>query len=216
MNKLVVFLDGVSCVGKTTVSGRSVDFLKYVEEYPGFAQKNELMHIQYLYDHLVTDDILHYLDGIANDDWDEEFKASGDNMSIIDRSFYSTVAYDIIFKYKGDCEEPNVFQKAVDVVFEDKIFCTLLKHIWQSWDARFKRLYPTLNINLLWVIPKNVDKVINNLKNRGTFENNFGNLRNYIENQSYVFEKLCKITDVGKIVYVDEYVTRDIIAKYVE
>ncbi|ATY70231.1 HZV 115-like protein [Tomelloso virus] len=220
--KLVLFLDGVSCVGKTTMAHKTLDFAKYLEDYPNFAKKNDLMHIQYLYDHSVTNDMLNYLDEI-----DEEYQKKMENAVelqqflkeaiIVDRSYYSTMAYDIIFKYNGDSLDPHTFRTTVErEVFADETYCQLLTKVWQMWRKRFEKFYPNLNTQLLWVIPTNYDAVVKNLQNRGTFENNFGNLRNYVENQCWIFQRLSAITKIGHLLYVDTHLTSDYLSAFVE
>lgn len=205
-NQTVIFLDGVSCVGKTTLAEKSVDFSKYVKMYPGFAKKNCDMHIQYLYDHTVTNDILNHLDDIY---------ACNSRISIIDRSFFSTLAYDILFKYKGHEADPDAFRAATDEVFEDEIYCKMLSDTWQSWGSRLDKLYPDMNIMLLWVIPTNVKEVCENLKSRGSFENSFV-MENYIQNQGYMFKKLRAVTGLGSILFVESYLTGEILVDYLE
>lgn len=206
MSKTVIFLDGVSGVGKTTVADMSVDFLKYLQVYPGFAKKNDLMHVQYLYDHTVTNDVLNYLDTVS--------RSANQDVTIVDRSFYSTAAYDILFKYNGHYEEPSKYQAEVEEkVFSDETYTKMLTTVWQSWERRFNNLYLNLDIKLLWVIPRNIDKVVENLMARGTFEIEF-NVKNYILNQIYTFKKLHEITNVGEIAFVDQYITTDIVNKY--
>lgn len=291
----VIFLDGVSCVGKTTVASRTVDFLKYLDMYPGFTQKNDLMHIQNLYDHLVTNDVFALLDEINQNDSQqaglpvikidgcspeektlepckndnsqleimkdetinvknkfeninggnikienikvdsikvdnlhvktintecEQFELKGNTVSagnvgesrleIIDRSFFSTLAYDIIYKYNGQIEDPVKFRQAVEAVFGDEQYTELLRRVWKSWERRFEKFYPNLDIQILWIVPKNVTKVAENLRKRNTFENTAGyHLENYIKNQSYIFKKLQAITEVGMVFEIDEFITMD-------
>nr|UBR58371.1 HZV 115-like/thymidylate kinase-like protein [Oryctes rhinoceros nudivirus] len=201
MVKRVVFVDGVSGIGKTTISDITVDFLKYLDQYPDFIKKNNTPHIQNLYEHLIFDEIFKCLDEIVE---------NGPELTLVDRSFFSTLAYDIIFKHGGDSADPKEFQKTVDAkVFGDEKYMEILTNVWRSWDQRIKKLYPTLEIYLLWVLPVEIDAVVEHLKKRGTFENTFTNMANYIQNQNYTFQMLHMHTHVGKILYIHEYITKD-------
>lgn len=204
--------------------------------------KNEFMHIQYLYDHTVTNEVLNYLEkfnSTAAESADSGYNVAGtspicrsircrnqssNNQSsnrkdyvTIDRSFYSTLAYDIIFKYNGHIDDAETFKSVVDSkVFSDTMYKDLLTRVWCQWSERFSKFFPNLDISLLWIIPKNVDVCVENLIKRSSFEtkSNF-NLKHYVENQSYVFEMLHKITNVGELVYVDAYVTEQTLLNHI-
>lgn len=206
MSKSVIVLDGVSCVGKTSSSQKTFDFLSYLEIYPEFANKNATPHLRYVYDHIVTIDVFKYLDSIVND--------GTQDIIILDRCFLSTYAYDVLFHFGGWDADPEQFKIDVETVFGDKQLMEYTTLIWKFWENQIETQYPNLDIKLLWVIPTDADAVALNLANRGTFENESStNVVNYIKNQSYAFSKLAEITNVGKIVEVEQYITAEYIKK---
>lgn len=187
--KRIIFLEGPSAVGKTTVSTKSFDYSFYKETVPLFQEKKDSI-VQSLYQSRVTGDIINFLK-IKNDQKYEIFE-------IIDRSMFSCVIYDVLFKCNGHMSDPEKFKRDVLDYLSSDIRSEVRK-MFNDWLTILEGLVPGVKVTILWVKPTNLIKVTQMLESRKSFEviDNY-NLYNYVVNQNFLFQEFWKISCIGE------------------
>lgn len=198
MVREVIILEGTSATGKTSSSNSiSCDFTYYCGRHPMLVNKNEdSIHSDLYNNKLFTDTIVFLKRANKNPD--------GEDL-VVDRSIFSSLLYNILFKFKGFNEDPLVFKKVVN----EFMHADMCKLIYQNYNILWTLLLeaaPLLKISLLWIDPLNVEKVVEQLHTRNGFEVTNGyNLKNYVLNQKFLFIKFQHILEIGVIVEVDSY-----------
>lgn len=132
---------------------------------------------------------------------------------MVNRSALSALAYDILERHRGHTEPPASFRRAVlEDVFEDEAVCELIRIHWYSWLDLIRSTAPRLDVSVVWVVPTDYDAVARTILARDSFECVEGfRLRDYIENQTFVFRQLHALTGVGTLLEVDHEVTRTLV-----
>lgn len=184
-------LEGVSGVGKTTNSEYTFDFTKYLVKSDFYKQKHQSTFFQSLYDLNLTVDFLKLLAEIPKNE-----------TVVIDRSPLSQIVYTLLFENNGDTLAPETFKTAIDLKLTSAI-CETVKETFQNW-MYLIQLVSQKNVELVFILAKNVEFTTNVVKERGDFDSKF-NIKFYIQNQNYLFEKIYDITKIGTLLYVDGF-----------
>lgn len=196
----LVFLEGPACIGKTTNSMTTFDFTIYLEKYAKFAAKQELSHINSLYEQMLTVDVM---DFIANIQMHAHTQIT--TPKFVDRSHLSSLIYNILFYCDGHILEHDSYKQHFEqTILADKTYCAVFTDMCtKSWRL-LQKLAPSLDIVLLCVLPNNIDRVVANLQRRNSFEVAKGfDLKAYTQNQIYTFETLFKMANIGRILHTD-------------
>lgn len=202
MKPSIVFLEATSCVGKTTLSDVSFDYDIYTKKYPFFQNKHEKVYLQTIYNDMLFKDVTDFL---------KAKQESNEQMDLcVDRCGLSSLVYDILFHFKGHVSEPSEFEHNVQKhLLSDQQVCAIIKANWINSFREMKQAAPSFDVQIVWVIPSNVEKVEQQLRNRNTFEVGSFNLLNYIRNQNFLFTQLAQLTQVGILMHVESYVTKE-------
>lgn len=193
----LIFLEGVSSLGKTTNSDKTFDYLKYIESCSLYKFKSNKNYIQSIYDCRLLVDI-----------FDEILKCKESNTEtcVFDRCWVSQVIYGILFEYNGQYIEPEQFKIEVEKIFNLE-FISELRLTLENLFKLKSRLSLSKSISLNYYLPRDIDSVVETLTKRGTFENfENWNLKNYITNQKYLFELVYETTKLGNLIYVDRFI----------
>lgn len=185
-------LEGVSGVGKTTNSGYTFDFTKYLVKNEFYKQKHQSTFFQSLYDLNLNVDFLKCLAEIPQTE----------ETVVIDRSPLSQIVYTLLFENDGDTLAPETFKTIIDLKFTNEI-CETIKETFQNWMCLVQSISKK-NVELVVILAKNVEFTAEVVKERGDFDSKF-NIKFYIQNQNYLFKKIYDITKVGSLLYVDSF-----------
>lgn len=193
----VIYCDGTSGLGKTTIADVSYDFLYYLEKYPEFICKATTPYMQTLYN-------MHLYSDIYADLMNLQMQKSK-NKIINDRFIFSQLAYDILFKYNGEKCDPSTFKRHVDDdIFDKPNITKIIRIAMNKVMCLMERLNnKTRKIKIIWYIAEDVEYTKWKIIERGSFESQQPdwNLDWYIKNQNYVFMKLHEISGIGNLVY---------------
>lgn len=190
---MITILEGVSGLGKTTVSDMSFDFEKYINISNLYKKKHSNNFIQSLYELNLNIDFFYFIQTLEKN-----------KNYLIDRCPLSQIIYIILFLYQGETKNPILFAEETNQkVFTEK-FCEELKKTCSKWFDYLKYISKT-EINLKILLSEDTHFTCNTIKKRNTFENDSFNLLNYLENQNFLFKKLNEITQLGELVYISKY-----------
>lgn len=120
----IVFVEGTSCLGKTTVARRSFDMMEYVKREPLYRDKHSLPYMQALYEaELYADLALLRLEPSTTND-----------RVYADRGYVSQFCYATLFAYEGESAEPELFAARVDrEVFGSQAVIDTLRRAAAAW-----------------------------------------------------------------------------------
>lgn len=207
----VIFVEGPSCIGKTTVSDNSLDYTRYVASCPMYAQKHADPAVQALYNSKLATEFYSAImqRSLCTEQMEDLY---------VDRSIFSSLIYEALFKLDGHQAEHAVFcQQVEEQYIEREGFVEELSRVWNDILKFITMMAPNLDVGLIWIIPKSVYDVAALLEKRNTMEvaMNF-NLLEYVRNQTYMFEEFARLSGVGCIMKVDTPVDRAAIQEYLQ
>lgn len=204
--KIWCIIDGISGVGKTTIADNSLDYTKFVIEYPILRDKREKSYMQTIY-------FLHLI--AESNKVIENLDLTNESLVVTDRSIFSSILYDILFSLDGHKCTSEIFKHGVDNLFENQSLITLL---FSSCNILFNNIQKQTKrkVVLLWIIPTNIDLVIEQLQNRQSMEvtDDF-NIRYYVMNQIYITNVFVRLTTIGVLFPVESFITRHDILTYI-
>lgn len=209
----LIFLEGPACIGKTTNSMVTFDFTMYLEKYENFAAKLELGHVNSLYEQLLSFDILDFVVNIESSDANKRATTP----KLVDRSHFSSIIYNILFYCDGHVLEHEDYKKRFQQsILSDKTYCaTFVEMCRKSWKL-IQKLTPSLDVQLVCVIPNDVESVVVNLRKRNGFEYTMGfDLMAYTQNQNYTFKTMLGLADIGLFLHTDkEFINTEELYKF--
>lgn len=210
---VVVFVEGASCIGKTTSCDISFDYTKYVEQNALYADKNSDAAIQNLYNMKLYSDIVKMLV--------ERNNCTVDQPDLyVDRFIFSSLVYDILFKCDGHIVEHEEFKRRVNAQYLNNVaFKKQLRDVWIDFIATLEVIAPNVRIELLLITPKSAIQAAAALERRGSMEVTRGfSLLNYMLNQMYLFNELYFISKLRNRIGVvaKTPVTREFIEQFFE
>lgn len=198
----IIFLEGTSGVGKTTYSSKTFDYMKYLQDNPEYVDKHTVPHLQILYDTHIHLDLINNLVNLEENDFNKDI--------MFDRCFISQFVYNILFKHSGEKVDLENFKFNIENnVFSKPEYKKLLKSLLE----KFLNLVTFITgrpSTIYWCISNDVEFTECAMRSRKGFEierekTDGWNIKNYIYNQNYLFEKLYEYTGVGKLVKVEKY-----------
>lgn len=201
--KLIIFLEGTSGVGKTTLADYSLDFFYFIEKWPQYASKQANVYLQCVYDiHLFT----LTFQNLHRVSVGEEF--SEKSVIYHDRSFISQFVYAILFTFNGQYADPVEFRSSVyQAIFGDINMCDIFRSSAKSMISMLER-FENVDVQIKWCITNDVDFTAECLRARNTLEHQMGwNLNNYLLNQNFLFENMYKLLGIGDLIYVTTFVS---------
>lgn len=137
--------------------------------------------------------------------------------TVVCRSAFGSLAYDILDQYGGYGTEPAEFRRIVaNEIFANGSLCNLIRATWSTWLGLLRAVAPHLSVAIVWVVPTDYAGVARNMIDRrrrchAVEPPDPVQVRNYIENQAAIFRRLHQLTNVGTLVVVERCITRDII-----
>lgn len=163
------YVDGVSCLGKTTfikslgAHGLKLDYFERVQQYPDFTKKSDDHIMQILYTSTFCHEVYTSLLDRTNGNEDEQDFTLP---LFIDRSPVSEIAYELLFKHFND----------------EEVFESTFAHL-EKLDMFAK--YPTI-----FLIPHidHAQKIVEQMEKRGS--NLDRKDKNYVEKQIVVFGRI--------------------------
>lgn len=201
----IIFIEGVSGIGKTTSCHKSFDFSKYLEQFPKYFEKHEKPYLQTIYDNHINLDLISYLMELNQDEKNDVTK----NL-YLDRCFISQFVYLVLFKYRGQFNHPDVFAADLDkFIFSDKNLMNLLKRGLEDL-FRIVEKITDRPVELYWCVSKNPNFTTQVVRARKGFETSLNkeewwNIFNYVCNQNYIFKQLFNNLHVGKYIEIDSF-----------
>lgn len=214
--RLIEIFEGTSSVGKTSIADISLDFQQYIDNFSEFKKKNDFNFIQSLYENrLYADIIRHCLD----------FFESVNKSVSFDRFSFSQIIYGLLHYCNGTTSNTEDFKRQIDELITPSIADQFRKINTEFINTiiRMGRLCgKEVRVKIYWCVAQDVDFTIRAITKRGTFETSDGtDLKNYIENQNYIFSKFhqilqCDTADSWESVYFpcyfvsDRYLTKQI------
>lgn len=211
LRKHVIFLEGTSGLGKTTISKISFDYTWYLGLHPIYATKGDQSHVQILYDwHILLDIIMEMQDLIKNINTDYvEMR----NPVLLDRSFVSQIVYSLLFQHRGHIVDPKTFEGSIDPVFSDREFAITIRHVVLRWFSMLQQLLgPEYTVGIQWFVAKDpvYTKRVMLERNGADVRTENINLEHYIENQNYLFKKMHALLGLGVLTGVHHINESDI------
>lgn len=209
----IIFVDGTSGLGKTTICHRSLDFTHYLATYPMYINKSNMAHLQVLYDfHIMIDTVTELMNA------KDQHNGAGcyvqnKNPILLDRSFLSQIAYAILFQNFGHIDEPRKFAERVRPLFENPNFRLTMRQVTERWFDLFRRLVgPECSVGIQWFVAADTRYTMESMLARNGFDVKMPNivLEHYIENQNTVFERLYRICKLGTLTSVYHICESDI------
>lgn len=198
LKKHVIFIEGTSGLGKTTISKMSFDYTWYLGLHPIYATKGDQPHVQILYDwHILLDIIIEMQDMIKNIGADY---VETRNPVLLDRSFVSQIVYSLLFQHRGHIVEPKTFERSIDPVFSDREFAITIRHVVLRWFSMLQQMLgPEYTVGIQWFIAKDpaYTKRVMLERNGADVRTDNINLEHYIENQNYLFKKMHAVLGLG-------------------
>jgi hypothetical protein len=136
--------------------------------------------------------------------------------TVVCRSAFGSLAYDIIDHYGGYGRDPVEFRRLVAAdIFDNGSMCNLIRVTWSTWLGLMRAVAPHLSVAIVWVVPTDYAGVARTMIDRRHYSvaepPDPVLVCNYIENQAALFRRLHQLTDVGTLVVVERCITRDII-----
>lgn len=193
----VLFLEGTSGLGKTTLAHRTLDFTDYCQKYPIYSAKETNGYLQILYDwHILIDSVsaMRELTTLVE-------QVHTQSHVLIDRSFVSQIAYSILFQCNGHFARPDDFaRETTKLVFSRTETTDMIRFLVRRWFRTLRdMLGPDIGLGVQWFVAANTEYTAKVVRDRGGEDANMPNLdlENYIINQNYVFEQLYRICGVG-------------------
>jgi hypothetical protein len=191
----IIFLDGTCCVGKTSAASKSFDFVEYVKKRSLYKLKNDLPYVQSLYEARLMCDLMEWITRLNNND-----------VVLVDRCNLSQFIYSLFFYLEGPTTEPGEFVKKLDLELSSRPeLCAEIRLVFQKWILLLDRISGGRDIFVRWLIPTDLNAVVARLKARGGFENRLwpSHLDRYVANQNTTFQKICRVTGVGRAIEID-------------
>lgn len=173
----IKFLEGVPAIGKTTVSDVSFDFLHFLKYFPEYIEKSHKISVNCIYN-------LHLYSSIMN------FLIKNNKSRVIDREYLSQVCFSLLHELDGTVRDYEEFRE--DVVNHIKKYSNEIVFCFKEHERLLDNLFPNNNFSTdVYILPEDEDEqnkvlefLVNNIKRRGTFENNFISIERYLINTS--------------------------------
>lgn len=206
----IIFVDGVAGTGKSGVADESFDLTTIAQTYDIFISENHndwtnTKLSQFLYDSVLTTRIIRYLRSLP-------YTYGCRNDVICDRSPFSQIVYSILFRCRGETNDPEQFKQTVEEkVFQDDRQQRLINTAMAEWMDLMETQCPSYDIYLVWVLAKNPISTAKTILSREGFDAKRGwNLHNYVENQNYLFTKLANTFNIrSSTVFAEPFLYRN-------
>lgn len=198
----IIFLEGTSGVGKTTLADQSFDFVKYLDNNPEYLTKNKASSLQTLYNEHVHLDLIESLMNLKQNDIKKDV--------YFDRCFISQFAYNILFEFNGETDDSDWFQfNTKRNVFSKPEMVNMVKLRLEGFLKMVTKLTGRPS-TIYWCISNDIEFTKCSMRSRNGFEidrekKNGWNIENYIRNQNFLFKTLYECAKLGKLIEVDKY-----------
>lgn len=191
--KCLIFVEGTSGIGKTTVSDASIDFTRMCQICPAYKDKESSTAFASAY----TLDTMLLLNEYA-------VKLGKRSLHVvIDRSPLSQILYGLLFSCDGGNASPGKFMADFTEKFD--ILAPRLIKVYKNMINSFNELgYDSVRI--VWAVAANVEHTVRVLTKRNGFEVGL-NCRNYVINQNYAFKKMALLLD-NELLQCHTFITR--------
>lgn len=214
ITKHVIFLEGTSGLGKTTVANVSLDFTGYRNQYSFYANKDHNITFQIVYDwHILLDSIAEIMN-VANTNPEEYIYSQ--NYILVDRSFISQLVYSLIIAYNGYSADPDKFALGVDGLLNNAEFCEAVKQLTHRWFRTFQSMVDSsVSVGIQWFVAADPRYTEKSIRERDEFDAKIPGtiIENYINNQNYLFTRMYEICGIGSLSSVYHISESDISVK---
>lgn len=214
----LLFVEGTSGLGKTTICHRTLDFSEYRERHTFYNHKTTKPYLQVLYDqHIMLDCMTEVMDTLKAN---SSMYINSQNCVLIDRSFVSQLIYAILFFYGGQYKDPADFAETVErCVFSDRELSNLIANVTQRWfmlmDSVMAMIGSNATVGIQWFGAIDPVYTASIVKGRDGFDAHMKNLKlkNYILNQNYMFLRMHEIVGLGTYSEVYHLTERELSVK---
>lgn len=210
----VIFLEGTSGLGKTTIANVSLDFTEYRKQHAFYANKDRNITFQIMYDwHILLDSITEIMNAASINTKECIYSQ---NYILVDRSFISQLVYSLISTYNGDSADPDKFALSVDGLLNNVEFCEVVKRLTHRWFRTFQSMVdPNVSVGIQWFVAADARYTEKSIRERDEFDAKIPGMiiENYIKNQNYLFERMYEICGLGSLCSVYHISESDISVK---